>query len=327
MPDKPVRYQADDEDSARWEGFAFRPGDIVISTRSKSGTTWMQMICALLIFQTPDLPVPLGKLSPWLDWLVTPREQVLAMLEAQAHRRFIKTHTPLDGLPLDPRATYIVVGRHPLDLAVSLYYQGSNINRDRMRELTGRHGLNEDQQQLLRLPLHDWLVAWIGAQHEPGEHLDSLPGVMWHMSDAWGRRTNPGRTGRDPAGPAGGDPAVLLVHYDDLRADLDGEMRRLAGLLGISVPQQVWPALVRAATFDAMRARATAHVPDPAGVLKEPTAFFRRGYSGAGRETLSSAEAERYHARAAELAPPELLAWLHHESIIGPGWMEPAWAG
>jgi aryl sulfotransferase len=293
----------------------------------------MQMICALLIFQTPDLPMPLGKLSPWLDWLVTPRDQVFAMLEAQEHRRFIKTHTPLDGLPLDPRATYIVLGRHPLDMAVSLYHQGSNINRDRMRELTGRIGLEEDRPVSARPPLHDWLVSWIAAQNEPSEQLDSLPGVLWHLSDAWSRRTSPARTDLDPADPgdpgdpAGGIPAVLLVHYDDLSADLDGEMRRIAGLLGISVPPHVWPSLVRAATFDAMRIRATAHAPDPAGVLKDPAAFFRRGYSGAGREALSSAEIERYYARAAGLAPRDLLAWLHRQSILDAGWMESAPAG
>ena len=56
MSSQPIRYRSDDEDSARWEEFRFRDGDIVISTRSKSGTTWMQMICALLVFQTPDLP-------------------------------------------------------------------------------------------------------------------------------------------------------------------------------------------------------------------------------------------------------------------------------
>ena len=57
---EPVRYQSPDEDSGRWHGFEFRPGDIVISTRSKSGTTWMQMICLLLIFETPELPGPTG---------------------------------------------------------------------------------------------------------------------------------------------------------------------------------------------------------------------------------------------------------------------------
>jgi hypothetical protein len=30
------------------------------------------MIRALLIFQTPELPAPLARLSPWLDWLIIP---------------------------------------------------------------------------------------------------------------------------------------------------------------------------------------------------------------------------------------------------------------
>src|SRR5690242_20554451 len=127
----PVRYRSPDEDSGRWLDFPFRPGDIVISTRSKSGTTWMQMICALLIFQTDDLPAPLAELSPWLDWLTSPQEQVYAHLAAQTHRRFIKTHTPLDGIPVRPDVSYVVVARHPLDMAVSLYHQGNNINRKR----------------------------------------------------------------------------------------------------------------------------------------------------------------------------------------------------
>ena len=134
----PVRYQSYEEDSARWAGFPFRDGDIVISTRSKSGTTWMQMICALLVFQTPRLPAPLGELSPWLDWQTVPREELFARLAAQPHRRIIKSHTPLDGIPADPRATYIVVARHPLDMAVSLYHQGSNIDRARVRRLAGQ---------------------------------------------------------------------------------------------------------------------------------------------------------------------------------------------
>ncbi len=134
----PVDYHSWDDDNGRWEGFAFRPGDIVISTRSKSGTTWVQMICALLVFQTPDLPAPLGELSPWLDWRVVPLDEVLATLAAQRHRRFIKTHTPLDGLPLDPRATYVVVARHPLDLAVSLYHHSGNLDRARIARFTGQ---------------------------------------------------------------------------------------------------------------------------------------------------------------------------------------------
>jgi aryl sulfotransferase len=105
MADRPVRYQSSEEDSGRWDDFPFRQDDIVISTRSKSGTTWVQMICALLVFQSPELPAPLGRISPWLDMLAAPREEVVGRLQAQQHRRIVKTHTPLDGVPIALRFT------------------------------------------------------------------------------------------------------------------------------------------------------------------------------------------------------------------------------
>lgn len=296
MPDTPHRYVSDEEDSARWTDFPFREGDIVISTRSKSGTTWMQMICALLVFQRAEPPEALDALSPWVDHLVTPREDVLALLDAQRHRRFVKTHTPLDGLPIDPRATYVVVARHPLDMAVSLYHQGDNIDRERLRELTGAAAPTAPPPP--RPPVHDWLRAWVASDADPRESMDSLPGVLWHLSDAWARRD---------------EPNVLLVHYDDLSADLDGEMRRIAGHLGIEVPGDVWPALVRAATFDQMKGNAAALLPDRRGVLKDPAAFFRQGRSGAGRDLLTPEERAAYRARTARLAPHDLLTWLHRE--------------
>jgi aryl sulfotransferase len=288
-----MRYRSPEEDSGRWAGFPFRPGDIVISTRSKSGTTWMQMICALLVFQTAVLPAPLATLSPWLDWLIEPRDEVYARLESQPHRRFIKTHTPLDGIPIDPRATYIVVARHPVDMAVSLFHQGANLDRDRIAQLTGAPPPTAAGP---RPTIHDSVVGWIDHETTPADDLDSLPGVMWHLTDAWCRRH---------------EPNVLLVHYADLSADLDAEMRRIAAHLGIGVPEDRWPALVEAATFGQMRARAAELVPDPAGIIKDRHAFFRRGRSGAGREMLTEAEFDRYLQRAAQLAPPDLLSWLH----------------
>ena len=58
-----------------------RKGDIVVDTAYKTGTTWMQMICALLIFQKPDLGRPLSDISPWLDMRVQDLDEVLAVLE------------------------------------------------------------------------------------------------------------------------------------------------------------------------------------------------------------------------------------------------------
>jgi aryl sulfotransferase len=296
------RYRSDDEDSDRWRGFPFRPGDIVISTRSKSGTTWVQMICALLVFQSPELPEPLGELSPWLDWLGAPRSEVYARLSAQTHRRFIKTHTPLDGLPLDPRATYVVVGRHPLDMAVSLYHQGDNIDRVRQRQLTGQP--EPAGPPRARPSLHDWLLRWIDWDADPRRFPDSLPGVLHHLCDARIRVEVQDH----------GAPKVVLLHYDDLCADLEGTMRGLATTLGIAVDSTAWPTIVQAAGFSAMRARADDLAPDAAGMLKSPTAFFRRGSSGAARDVLSGDEWSRYRDRVAALAPPELLEWLHRDN-------------
>jgi len=291
-----MRYRSFDEDSARWDGFPFRHGDIVISTRSKSGTTWAQMICALLVFQTPDLPAPLTSMSPWLDWLIIPRDEVLARLAAQRHRRFIKTHTPLDGLPLDPRATFIVVARHPLDMAVSLFHQSANLNRDRIAELTGSPRPAAGERRAEPRSMRDSLIAWINRDVAPAEELDSLPGVLWHLRDAWERRNADN---------------VLLMHYADLSADREGSMRAIADRLGIDVPDARWPGLVAAAGFDRMRARADELSPDPAGILKDRNAFFRRGSSGAGRELLTDQEYASYLDRAATMAPPDLMAWLH----------------
>ncbi len=285
-------YSSPDEDSARWWDFPFRRGDIVISTRSKSGTTWVQMICLLLVFQTPELPGALDGLSPWLDFLIVSKHEVFARLAAQTHRRVIKTHTPLDGVPLDERATYVVVGRHPLDLAVSLYHHSDNIDRRRVAELTGQ----PETPRTPRPPLHEWLRGFVEWDGDAREWLDTLPGTMLHLSDAWARRHGPN---------------VVLVHYDDLLTDLDGSMRRLSGLLGIPVDEARWPALVHAATFTAMRDGANA--PGGPGVLKDPAAFFRRGASGEGRALLNAGELSRYRARVATMAPPDLLAWLHRD--------------
>jgi hypothetical protein len=278
-----------EEANERWAGFEHRPGDIVISTRSKCGTTWLQMICALLVFQDPELPAPLAALSPWLDWDIEPVEVVFARLDRQEHRRFIKTHTPLAGLPLSPDVTYLVAGRHPLDVATSLYAHGHNIDRDRFEALTGRRS-NPPTGSFA-----DWFAWWLDPGVGPSEVLDSLPGLVHHVTDAWDRQ---------------GELDVVLVHYDDLADDLDGQMRRLADHLGIAVAEDRWPALVEAAGFDAMRGRAAERAPDHLGVLKSPDAFFRAAARDRGGDQLDHEAKHQALDRVHELAPPAVATWL-----------------
>lgn len=295
----PVVYTSDVDDNLRWSGIPLRDGDIVVSTRSKHGTTWMQQICALLVFGDPDLPEPLGRLSPWVDWRVEPLDDLRTRLAEQTHRRILKTHTPLDGLPSDPRATYVVVGRHPLDAAVSLYHQGDNLDRERVAALMGEPPPTAGAP---RPPVSPWLRAWAVDPASPTDWLESPAGVLHHVTDAWRRRD---AALADPA-----LPRVVLVHYADLLADLAGEMRRLAGVLDLPVAEARWPALVEAATFASMRARASRSAPDPGGIMRSHEAFFRSGRSGGGRDLLGPAEVVAFEERCRALAPAPVADWL-----------------
>lgn len=144
--------------------------------------------------------------------------------------------------------------------------------------------------------LHDALVKWVADDDAARQDPDSLSSFMRHLSGAWARR---------------GEPNVLLVRYEDLLADLPGQMRRLAATLGITVPEQAWPALIEAATFERMRGQADNLVEVPRGLDVDKASFFYRGTAGAGREILSADELAGYYARAAQLAPADMLDWLH----------------
>jgi len=46
-------------------------------------------------------------MSPWIDFRLPPKDIKLAAVEAQKHRRFVKTHLPVDALVYSPNAKYI----------------------------------------------------------------------------------------------------------------------------------------------------------------------------------------------------------------------------
>jgi hypothetical protein len=304
--DKPlVRRSNFMQDSGRWDGFRFRTDDIVISTPSKCGTSWVQLITALLIFQTPQLPGPLSTLSPWLDARMAAKRQVFADLDEQNHRRFIKTHTPRWGLPIADGVTYICVGRDPRDVALSWDDHMANVDRSvagaRIMAAAAVDGVDlpplpdpppEDLDQSARAKFWRWVLD----DTSPTTVASSLLLTLDHVQSFWDVR-DAGRT--------------VLLHYDDLQADLEGQMRSLADGLGIEVPAQQWPGLVRAASFEEVRGMATMAIPE-AGLFKDDAAFFKRGRRGQWHEILDNEQdLRRYDERAAALASSELLAWIH----------------
>ena len=300
------RYRSLVMDSARWEGFPFRAGDVVISTPPKCGTTWTQMLCALLIFDSPDPPAPLAQVSPWLDMQLNDLASVVARLEAQEHKRFIKTHVPLDGIPVEPGVTYIGVGRDPRDVSLSWEHHMANLDVGALMTARAEAVGLDDLEELGPLP--------DPPPEDPVErfwHWALSPsGVMWgttlgeilhHLQTFWDRRH---------------EPNVALFHYSDLSADLPGQMRRLAEVLEVDLEGDRIQELARAATFDRMRDNADRIAPNTDhGIWLSTTDFFHKGSSGQWRHLLDDEDVRRYEQRVAELVEPDLARWAHR------GWL------
>jgi aryl sulfotransferase len=294
-----IRYRTLISDSALWEDFAFRDDDVVISPPPKCGTSWLQMLCALLIFDTHEFDRPLTEISPWLDDTTYDHAATIAALEAQTHRRFIKTHTPLDGLPYVEGVTYLCAGRDPRDVAVSWDHAMANIDPVKMQAVVAA-GMDpsagppppppEDARERF------WL--WANADFINGPAgVSSLANFAHHLQTYWNRRH---------------EPHVTMFHYADLLADLPGQMRRLATALGIEVSDERIEQLAAEAAFDRMRDRADQLAPAvDSKMWISNRAFFRSGASGQWRELLSDDDVRRYQDRLAELASADLIAWLH----------------
>jgi hypothetical protein len=258
------------------------------------------MLCALLIFDGPEFPAPLDEVSPWLDMCLRPLAEVTAALAAQTHRRFIKTHTPLDGLPIHADVTYLVVGRDPRDAAISFEHHAANLDFERFLELRAAAVGNADLAELpeRRLPSEDPVERFRAfvTDETPGIP-PTLASVLHHLDTGWQRRH---------------DPNVALFHYADLQADLPGELLRLARVLGIPCSPQCARELAPEASLARMRERSADVTPSGSqGTWKDVRAFFRSGASGEWRERLSPADLAAYEAQVAALVDPDLAAWAH----------------
>lgn len=278
-------YRSAVADNRRWAGFRPRPDDIFVCTPAKCGTTWTQAILASLLWPDGGVPGPVTRISPWIEAEFDPIEEVLGRLDAQQHRRFIKTHTPADGIPFFREAKYVFVARDGRDAFMSMCNHLDHFRDDVREDLNGRiRG-----ESVMPMPewtgdVHGFFAAWLNAM-----------GMLEHVAGFWERRRQAN---------------LLLVHFNDLKADLAGEMRRMAAFLDIEVPAAKWPAVVERCTFEAMRARG-AEIGEFERLFEGGAkSFLFKGTNGRWRDVLTPEELEAYERRVAELMPSAGAQWL-----------------
>ena len=277
-------------DSRVWNDFAFRDDDIIIGTWAKSGTTWMQQIIGQLVFNgQEDLPV--SEMSPWLDMVLPPLEPMLAGLRAQTHRRFIKTHLPLDALTFSPKAKYLYVGRDGRDVVWSMHHHQINFTPEAIEAFNTNP--RRGPGRVLARPTADvpqYFREWLEGDGYPWWPFWENIRTWWSARDL---------------------PNVRLVHFERLKADLPGEMRRIAAFLDIRIDEARWPAIVEHCSFDYMKAHAQ-HAAPLGGVFWEggATTFINKGTNGRWRDVLSAEDVRAYEQRAREELGDECARWL-----------------
>jgi aryl sulfotransferase len=287
-PSKTREIQNHHMDSTVWNDFDFRDGDVVVGTYAKSGTTWMQQIVGQLIFQG-DPEVRVAELSPWWDMRIIPPE-VRDAVRAQTHRRVLKTHLPVDALRMSPKARYIYVVRDGRDVMMSMYNHHANFTPEAyelINDTPGRVGPP--------LPMHDpdprnYFRTWLDNDGAPFWSFWENIATWWAARDL---------------------PNVKLVHFADLKRDLEGQMREIAAFLDAEPPAQLWPQIVEHCTFDWMKANAEKVAPLGGAVWEGgASTFINKGVNGRWQSVLTEQDSLDYERMAIEKLGPECAHWL-----------------
>jgi aryl sulfotransferase len=246
----------------------------------------MQTIVAMLLFPDGELPASVMELAPWFDARFYPLDALAAAMEKQTHRRSIKTHTPADGIPWSDDAFYIVVGRDGRDAFMSFVNHMAAMRPDKIGELI--ESALAEGIPFEPLPphddIHEFFRSWIGE------------GIFFHLlSSYWALRDKPN---------------VLFVHYDELKADLEGQIRRIAEFLGIAVRDAQMPGILERCSFSWMRNNSERIGDLGTMFVGGGESFFYKGTNGRWRDVLTPAELEYYEERSRAAMPSDLKAWL-----------------
>ncbi len=276
-------------DSTIWNDLNIRDDDIIISTYAKSGTTWVQQIVAQLLFYGEE-GMEVAEMSPWLDLRVPPKEVKLPMVEAQAHRRFLKTHLPVDALVFSGKAKYIYIGRDGRDILWSMYNHHSTANASWYAALNETPGRVGPPIELPPSTVTEYYHDWLDKDGHPWWPFWENVRSWWAIREL---------------------PNVFLLHFANLKSDMPGEIRRLAEFIETPIDETKWEAILRHCSFDYMKANATKSVP-LGGAFWDGGAqtFIHKGTNGRWREVLSVEEVSKYERRAAAELDDDCARWI-----------------
>ncbi|HEY2727926.1 MAG TPA: sulfotransferase domain-containing protein [Parafilimonas sp.] len=276
-------------DSTIWNDFKFRNDDIIVATYAKSGTTWMQQIISQLIFDAPE-DFEVAEMSPWLDLRVPPKEVKLAAVENQHHRRFIKTHLPVDALVFSPEAKYVYIGRDGRDVVWSMYNHHASANEKWYHALNDTPGLVGPPIEKPNPSIVEYFREWLDKDGYPFWSFWENVRSWWAIRDL---------------------PNVYMIHFQKLKEDMPGEIRKLAAFLDIDINEANWNKLLEHCSFEYMKKNSVKSVPLGGAFWDGGSdTFIYKGVNGRWHTMLSKEDSDRYESMVKEYLGEDCARWL-----------------
>jgi aryl sulfotransferase len=229
-------------------------------------------------------------MSPWLDLRVPPAEVKLAAVEAQSHRRFLKTHLPVDALVYAPNAKYLYIGRDGRDVVWSLYNHHLYANALWYQLLNDTPGRVGPPIEPPTASIRQYFLDWLDGDGHPFWPFWDNVASWWALKQL---------------------PNLLLLHFEDMRRDLPGQMRRIAAFLDIPIDEARFPTMVEHCSFAWMKANASKSTPLGGAVWDGGAqVFINKGTNGRWHDVLTDEDNRLYEATARQRLEPDCIRWL-----------------
>lgn len=276
----------EDEHCSKW----LRDGDVVCCVAAKSGTTWLLN----MVHQIRTLGDPEGFLkhntytTPWPEFVRYPEETIeealshLATLDGMTNPKYpfrvFKSHYKprIEGTPWKeaikteavvpvrqrPGVKYVICMREGRDVLSSFYPFFANHTQDFKKMWGGFPPTFPDFNANFKFFTED------------------QPGFYHGYAAHWWSYRN--------------DPNVLLLHYNDLKQDIKGSLRKIANFVGVQVPESAWPLIEDKVSLKWMKENEDIfkyYIDTPAykGTVlsEEKGSMIRQGGIGDGKKKLS----------------------------------------
>ena len=238
---------------------SYRPTahDVFVCAYAKSGTTWMLQIAVQIAHRGRASFANLHDLVAWPDapgkiFPIVALEDEAPRVHCPTGMRVIKTHLSMQRVPYGPDARYVCVIRDPKDVLVSSY-----------------HFVRSVMLGPAMPRVANWLQFFLSPRFASGSWAE-------HLASYWSARQRSN---------------LLLLTYEQMKADLPDTVRRMAAFMGVELTQAELQEVIHRSSFSYMQQHDSQFRPPP--VLpwsKTNGSIVRRGERGSGAELLSFAQ-------------------------------------